>query len=473
MMLAKKYGFSPRDVKELRIQFGEVDQDGSGEIDLDEFEDLCLGTNIIKLESKDRDYLAELLDKFDNDGSGTINFDEFLEIVSPRRSRFVAHKEKKMQKVQKDSDRRYMRMQNAREKYIWNRYSRYQQQVWRLAVKLGYDQKNFVRHMEMFNSFDDDGSGEIDLDELRQACRALKRNLTEEELREEVRKFDWQRVGRINFEGFLEMMSPRRLAHLQLKRKKADHLAESMKNERARLDASKQRRKKLVEIREKEKLAKWARKLGLELREVEEMRAIFDANDADGSGQIDLDEFSDLLIDLRLPQFQDASRDDLKRIMDEYDQDKSATIDFYEFLQIVSPRRQKFYEQQQGRLLQTLQKRVKNKQRFDGSRYRAAVQAYSQHQERLFRWGTKMGFSNAIMNRLLQRFQEFDVDGSETLSASESLSIAKEDLGRGDLTLAEMREMIEEHDRSGLGAISFTDFANDVSKARKGKGKVH
>ena len=62
------------------------------------------------------------------------------------------------------------------------------------------------------------------------------------------------------------------------------------------------------------------------------------------------------------------------------------------------------------------------------------------------------------MNELLQRFQEFDVDGSETLSASESLSIAKEDLGRGDLTLAEMREMIEEHDRSGLGAISFTDF---------------
>ena len=64
-----------------------------------------------------------------------------------------------------------------------------------------------------FDTFDEDGSGDIDLSELIKIVRgeAMGRSdLTRDDIKVMMNEFDYQKNGTITFAGFLEMMSPRR-----------------------------------------------------------------------------------------------------------------------------------------------------------------------------------------------------------------------------------------------------------------------
>eukprot|EP01083_Nonionella_stella_P034740 94990_1 len=62
---------------------------------------------------------------------------------------------------------------------------------------------------EAFNLFDTDNSGTIDVKELKAAMRALGFEVKKEEIRNMLMEFDKDGSGEIEFDEFIQMMSPR------------------------------------------------------------------------------------------------------------------------------------------------------------------------------------------------------------------------------------------------------------------------
>jgi len=76
----KNSNFSTKELKALKKAFKKVDKDKSNELDRDEFKNMLIEANILKV-SNDEEY-TQLFKAFDADGSGTISFDEVATSLS-------------------------------------------------------------------------------------------------------------------------------------------------------------------------------------------------------------------------------------------------------------------------------------------------------------------------------------------------------------------------------------------------------
>ena len=61
----------------------------------------------------------------------------------------------------------------------------------------------FDHYTRLFNKFDEDGSGSIDVEELAQMMQDIGNDATTEELREIISDFDKDQNGVIDFEEFV------------------------------------------------------------------------------------------------------------------------------------------------------------------------------------------------------------------------------------------------------------------------------
>ena len=74
-----------------------------------------------------------------------------------------------------------------------------------MVDKLDEDQIN--EYKEAFQIFDKDGSGSIDVYELRRVFRSLGKNLTRQEVQDLFDEVDTDGSGGIEFEEFLQLMA--------------------------------------------------------------------------------------------------------------------------------------------------------------------------------------------------------------------------------------------------------------------------
>ena len=142
--------FSEEQVAELKEAFNLFDQDGGGDIDVEE-----LGTVMRALgEHPTEEELQEAVDEVDADGDGTVDFPEFLAMMAKRM----------------DSD-------------------------------------GFLEDMiEAFKVFDNDNSGYITSQELHEIMSVLGPKLTADEVGEMIKDADIDGDGQINYEEFVKMM---------------------------------------------------------------------------------------------------------------------------------------------------------------------------------------------------------------------------------------------------------------------------
>ena len=75
-----------------------------------------------------------------------------------------------------------------------------------------FSQSEVVFFKEIFHEFDADKSGDIDLDELRSAIRAIKTSTDDTAIEQMLAIADGDGSGSIDFEEFKELMSLRRRA---------------------------------------------------------------------------------------------------------------------------------------------------------------------------------------------------------------------------------------------------------------------
>ena len=143
-------------------------------------------------------------------------------------------------------------------------------------------------------------------------------------------------------------MSTRRKAALKRQAEKLNRIKIAGMTEHKRQEDVVKRKEIKYKRKEESDLRKWARKLGYDMDEITKLKERFDEQDDDKSGEIDLEELQDMLSTMaaeskerRYRNFLNLTRDETKVIMDYYDRDGSATMGFPEFLDLLSPRREK------------------------------------------------------------------------------------------------------------------------------------
>jgi len=144
---------SDEEIKAYRDVFALFDKDSSGTITAHELGEIMrsLGQNPSDLE------LQDMINEVDVDHSGSIDFDEFLKMMSTTvKAQDFAHETR-----------------------------------------------------AAFDVFDKDGSGTISADELRQVMKSLGENLTDDEIDEMIREADKDRNGTIDYEEFVQLLSPK------------------------------------------------------------------------------------------------------------------------------------------------------------------------------------------------------------------------------------------------------------------------
>ena len=69
--------FSDEEVNKLRQTFNQLDEDGGGSIGIDELEEPLIGLGL----AETKEEIDEMIIAVDDDGSGQIEFEEFLAII--------------------------------------------------------------------------------------------------------------------------------------------------------------------------------------------------------------------------------------------------------------------------------------------------------------------------------------------------------------------------------------------------------
>eukprot|EP00293_Proteomonas_sulcata_P014763 CAMPEP_0184288178 /NCGR_PEP_ID=MMETSP1049-20130417/674_1 /TAXON_ID=77928 /ORGANISM="Proteomonas sulcata, Strain CCMP704" /LENGTH=702 /DNA_ID=CAMNT_0026594413 /DNA_START=43 /DNA_END=2147 /DNA_ORIENTATION=- len=257
-------------VQEAKKAFELFDKDGSGTIDASELGDAL---RAMGQEVSDSD-LKEMLAQADDDGTGEIEFEEFCGLMG------IELPNKKPKPKSKDSasqPKAKVEVSNPREVLT----------------------KEEIQDLEeIFNMFDEDGGGEITLDELSRMMEGLGRKVEEDKLRAMMADVDEDGTGSIDLEEFLMIMA----------------------KDKANEDP------------------------------LEEARKIFNMFDKDGGGTIDAQELGAALRAMG----QVVNDDDVAKMLQDADDDGTGEIDFEEFCTLMglggaAPPKPKTAEEKQRR----------------------------------------------------------------------------------------------------------------------------
>ena len=149
---------------ELKQLFDQYDTDGSGDIDIDELAELMRSMRRMPKLSQ----LADMIRRHDGNDDGVISFPEFVELASagelPRELTGVLHTDETLAEVQR-----------------------------------------------VFNAIDEDGSGNVDIDELAAWFHASGHSMKYKDLFALLDEFDVDRDGKIDFSEFLYMVASQQL----------------------------------------------------------------------------------------------------------------------------------------------------------------------------------------------------------------------------------------------------------------------
>eukprot|EP00929_Paragymnodinium_shiwhaense_P113822 TRINITY_DN8210_c0_g1_i1.p1 TRINITY_DN8210_c0_g1~~TRINITY_DN8210_c0_g1_i1.p1 ORF type:complete len:681 (-),score=248.36 TRINITY_DN8210_c0_g1_i1:90-2039(-) len=320
--------FKAYEQEKFKEVFDNFDEDGGGQLDTDELMKLMSSMGFTPL----RKMLAEALAVVDEDGSGTINFEEFVHLLGIYRysEGFTRHETKLLFKcflecsdepdtgpkvvppdMVTDLLLQYFGPQSAQiclqlgSEAAKNR-SKSADQAAELAGMKAPDppgmtfqellilarrcrEKEFAEWKAAFNRMDEDGSGELDRNEIQQVIKECGYTLTLKEVEEVCAEVeaaadeDGVSDGQMDFDEFVYLMQV---------------------------------------FKERD---------GFSLEEVDDLRALFKRFDKDGGGEIETLEVSEML------RFQGltAGIDEVQRLLGQADPNDSGSLDWREYLRFM------------------------------------------------------------------------------------------------------------------------------------------
>jgi len=238
--------FSSKEIKVMRLRFSEVDEDDSGFIDFQELMELFKELELRISDVRARKFFREI----DADGSGKLEFDEFLtlmwrirnptfveQVLQPREAfksaagvmlgkfkaigegdRVERAHQLAMLKRERMGDWEERFDEARRRKYYVNRATK--ERTWTIPDEVAFyvppdlKEEFTVAQLEgmreEFERFDIDRSGEMDVDELTEAMRALGDSISHKQVLSLVKTVDVDGSGELNFAEFVKVVSLRR-----------------------------------------------------------------------------------------------------------------------------------------------------------------------------------------------------------------------------------------------------------------------
>ena len=157
--------FGPEELELVKEQFDKIDTDGTGDLSLEELTTVLrsLGENITT------EQVQDLINQVDENGDGEVQFPEFVEILKLQRKKAGA---------------------NA--------------PSLKLAIIFGPEEVENIRRQ--FLQIDQDGSGEIDEEELGNLIQMLGFRIKDFDLKQIIDEVDMNKTGTINFSEFLHVV---------------------------------------------------------------------------------------------------------------------------------------------------------------------------------------------------------------------------------------------------------------------------
>ena len=131
--------------------------------------------------------LRDMINEIDEDGNGTVDFEEFLIMMS-----------KKLKDHDSEEELRYC---NLLHYVFFDKIT--------IILMTFHSNKKFLVCVirEAFKVFDSDGNGFINASELRQVMMNLGEKLSEEEVEMMIKEADTNGDGLVNYEEFINMMN--------------------------------------------------------------------------------------------------------------------------------------------------------------------------------------------------------------------------------------------------------------------------
>ncbi|TWW56202.1 Troponin C, skeletal muscle [Takifugu flavidus] len=184
---------------------------------------------------------------------------------------------------------------------------------------------------------------------------------------------------------------------------------------------------------------------------IAEFKAAFDMFDTDGGGDISTKELGTVMRMLG----QNPSREELDAIIEEVDEDGSGTIDFEEFLVMMV---QQLKEDQAGKSEEELSEcfRIFDKEEFGAILHLTGEQVTEEDIDEMFGESDTNKDGKIDFDEFKAAFDMFDTDGGGDISTKE-LGTVMRMLGQNP-TREELDEIIEEVDEDGSGTIDFEEF---------------
>lgn len=155
---------------DLRKMFERADADKSGNLSLQEVSMLIVEIGLTPRCREDQDEIKKLLQTVDADGSGELDFKEFQELTM---------------KITEKMRSGLRRRENE------------------TAKMLGFSPKQTSDLRDVFFQLDENGNGELSIEECRITLQMLRKNMSSEELHDVFNGIDRNGSGQIDFEEFL------------------------------------------------------------------------------------------------------------------------------------------------------------------------------------------------------------------------------------------------------------------------------
>jgi len=184
-IVIKTFGYNPTKA-ELEQIFEEVDGDGNGVVDYDEF--------IIMLSKKKQEeiILKETFASFDIDGDGFITRSELVSFLEKAGNSLSEEQVQEMMEKQDEND---------------DGQISYQEFMKMMQPIIFHKTKDDDLMRETFSSFDLDGDGFITKAEIVTFMARMGETLSDEQLKEMIGETDEDGDGRLSYEEFVKMMS--------------------------------------------------------------------------------------------------------------------------------------------------------------------------------------------------------------------------------------------------------------------------
>ena len=210
-------------------------------------------------------------------------------------------------------------------------------------------------------------------------------------------------------------------------------------------------------------MRRFGRKMGYSEKALQQHLQRFEEIDADGSGELDVNELMELMRSLGRHSRDDLSREEVMRMMKPFDWRRVGRIDVMGFLEMMSPRRARAKANQQ-RVQESKLRSIRKQKSLSAAAPSRRRDLATRHEDAaLKRWTRKLGYKDEDVELVRKQFNACDTDGSGEIDLDElcrmlrmNKSVVPPHLKRASRD--EVAKLLDEYDNDKSATIDFREF---------------